>query len=244
MHGDAEHPAEPFVPATLMDVEEHGPARIGVIRRMHLAAGQVPDQPGIDGAEQQIAHLRSLARTGHVIQDPLHLAGRKIRIGNKTRRGRDVVRSPALGADRFHDIGRAPALPHDGVAHRVTRAPVPEHGGFPLVGDADAFDVVGTQTLPIDQIVQHPDLRFQDVEGIVLDPAGLGEMLREGLLGNPPHHRIMIDQQGTRRSGSLVEGDNVRHRDTFPHAASMKRSASKYTEMRSGSFRISWRISS
>jgi len=49
-----------------------------IVRDMHLAAREVPDQPGIDGAEQQLAVPCAFPRAGHVIENPFNLVAEKI----------------------------------------------------------------------------------------------------------------------------------------------------------------------
>ena len=59
------------VPTQLVNVKEHGAAGIGVIGHMHLAVGQVPDQPAVNGAEQQLAPFRLLPGRLHMVR--IHL---------------------------------------------------------------------------------------------------------------------------------------------------------------------------
>ena len=49
----AEHVAQLRRPGQRRDVEQHGPAGVGGVGGMDLAAGQVPDQPAVDGAQGQ-----------------------------------------------------------------------------------------------------------------------------------------------------------------------------------------------
>ena len=54
--------------------------RVRDVRDMHAAvdaAGQVPDAPGVDVAEHQVAGLGLLAGAGDVVQDPLTLGPEK-----------------------------------------------------------------------------------------------------------------------------------------------------------------------
>ena len=51
-----------LVPAVFDDVVEHGAAGVGAVGDVALAAGQVPDQPGVDGAEGELALLGLRAR--------------------------------------------------------------------------------------------------------------------------------------------------------------------------------------
>jgi hypothetical protein len=48
-----------------------------------LAAGKFPDQPAVDGAEQQLAVARALAAAFDVVEDPLELGAGEV--GSVTR---------------------------------------------------------------------------------------------------------------------------------------------------------------
>src|SRR5664280_3107153 len=57
---DAQEPEDLGIPVERGVVEEEGPARVGDVGDVDAArraAGQVPDAPGVDGAEQEIARL-------------------------------------------------------------------------------------------------------------------------------------------------------------------------------------------
>ena len=73
-HGARQHTAryiENFqylvVPIQRVDVEHHRPAGVGVVGHVDLAAGQLPDEPRLHRAEQQVAALGPRAHAGHVV---------------------------------------------------------------------------------------------------------------------------------------------------------------------------------
>ena len=53
------------------------------------------------------------------------------------------------------------------------------------------------------------ELGAQDVLGIVLDPVGRREVLRECLLGEAAHAAIGVEHDRARAGGALVEGEQV-----------------------------------
>ena len=57
--------------------------------------------------------------------------------------------------------------------------PVPQKGGFPLVGDADGGNIRHMDAPYADRLAQRVNLAGQDGPGIMLHPAGLGENLRK-----------------------------------------------------------------
>ncbi len=63
-----------------MNIEKHGARRIGRVRHMQSAAGQMPEQEGIDRSEGELSALRAGARTCDIVEDPGDFRGGKIRI--------------------------------------------------------------------------------------------------------------------------------------------------------------------
>ncbi len=165
-----------------MDVEEHGAAGVGGVGGMHLSSGQVPHQPRIDGAEGQLARFGALAGTGNLVQDPGDLAGGIVGVGDETRATCHLVRRECVGTARLHDVGGAPTLPHDGVVDGLAGGAVPHHRGLALVGYPYRYDLIYGNTRGNQQFGQHLQLAGEDVLGRMLNPARLGEQLRERTL--------------------------------------------------------------
>ena len=91
--------------------------------------------------------------------------------------------SQALGAQAFADGFGAAVLPDDGVEDRFASGALPHHGGFALVGDAKRGHVGSGQLGLFECGAAGGELAVPDVERVMLDPAGLREMLRKLLLG-------------------------------------------------------------
>src|SRR5450830_1811421 len=127
-----------------MDVEEHGARGVGVVGDVDLAAGEFPDQPAIDGTEQQFTVARTLAAAFDVVEDPLEFGAGEIRVGNQTGGVADVV-FVTIALELLADLGAATALPDNRVIDRAAGGLVPYHGGFTLVGDTDGCDLVVMQ---------------------------------------------------------------------------------------------------
>ena len=140
--GDVEQLKQFGIPAQVVDIIEHRAAGVGLVGDVDVAVGQLPDEPGVDRAEEQLAFLRPLARAGHVVEQPLDLRTGKIRIRHEPRLGADLV-APARFDDAVDDVGGAAALPDDGVGDRLAGLLVPDHGRLALVGDADGGNVCG-----------------------------------------------------------------------------------------------------
>jgi hypothetical protein len=52
---------------------------------MHLSGCQFPDQPGFDGAEQELSRLGAFPCALDVLQDPLYLCSGEICVDGQTR---------------------------------------------------------------------------------------------------------------------------------------------------------------
>ena len=104
------------------------------------AAGQVPDDPGVDVAEEDFALLGFGADARDIVQDPLDL-----RAGEIGRQGQANFRAEAILAAIFRqlvaDFVGAGILPDDGVVYRLSSRLLPHNGGFALVGDTYRSDV-------------------------------------------------------------------------------------------------------
>ena len=76
-HGtrDVEERQQVIVPVQRMNIEECRATGVGVVGGEGLAAGEVIDEPGIDGAKHEVARRRALARAVDVVENPLHLGG-------------------------------------------------------------------------------------------------------------------------------------------------------------------------
>ena len=140
--GHLQQLAQGLVPLQAVDVKEHGAAAVGKIRGVDPAPGEVPQQPAVHGAAEQLPCLRPPPGARDVVQQPAVLGAGEVGVGEQPRPGPDglgVPLLPQLGAQ----VRRPAALPDDGAAHRLAGGPLPEQGGLPLVGQAQGGDVPG-----------------------------------------------------------------------------------------------------
>ncbi|MNN19741.1 hypothetical protein D3C81_1329950 [compost metagenome] len=68
------------IPGQLVDVIHQRPRGVRVVRHMQAAAGKLPNQPCIDGAEQQFPVRGPLPRAFDMVEDPFDLGSGEIRI--------------------------------------------------------------------------------------------------------------------------------------------------------------------
>jgi len=128
------------VPIARVDVEQHRARRIRRICDVRAVAGELPDEPGIDRAECELAALGAGARPRNLVEQPGDLGAAEIRINHQPGLLFYEFLNPFFFQLRTNLRG-APVLPDDGVVDRLAGLPVPDDGGLALVGDAHAHQV-------------------------------------------------------------------------------------------------------
>jgi hypothetical protein len=206
------------VPVGVLQVEQHRARGVGVVGDVAAAvdpAGQVPDQPGVGVAEQEVAPLGPLPGPLHVLEDPGDLGAGEVGGDDQPGLGLDLV-LVALLLPAGHDRLGAGVLPDDGVVDGLAGVLVPDDGGLALVGDADGGEVVGAEVV----VPQHlgGDLLglLPDLLGVVLDPAGLGVDLLVLHLGDAGRGAVVLEEHGPGRGGALVDREDVLLRHPWP----------------------------
>jgi len=208
--GDAEFLEDVFVPGQPVDVEHHGAGGIGGVGGVDAAARQVPEQPGVHGAEHHLAPHGPLAQIGHFVEQPPELGPREIGIYDQPCPLAHRF-LPAPTAQLVAEGGRTPALPDDGVVYRPAGGPFPDQGRLALVGDADCRDVLRPDTAQGDGLACGLQLGLPNTERIMFHPGGAGVDLRERA-GSRRHGRQgLVEQDGARTGSALVEGKKVGH---------------------------------
>ena len=101
--------------------------------------------------------------------------------------------------------GGAAVLPDDGMRDRLSGLAVPEDDRLALIGDADRLDVAGADVCVADGLGDHLEGDQDDLLGVVLDPAGLGIVLREFGVGAAAHLTVMVEDEHRRSRGALVD---------------------------------------
>jgi hypothetical protein len=79
--GNVEEGQQLGVPGLCCEVHQHGATGVGHVRHVQSAAdapGQVPDQPGVHGAEQHIATFGPLPQIRRVVQQPAQFGRREV----------------------------------------------------------------------------------------------------------------------------------------------------------------------
>ncbi len=153
-----------------------------------MPAGEIPDQPGVDRAEERITLLGIRSKSRSIIKKPAQF--RAGEIGCQREPG---YRAKPIYAITFGqlvaNLFRARVLPDDRVGVWFAGMAIPNQRGFALIGDSDGADVTWRDTvadLPDHLLRAHPDFAR-----IVFNPAGLGENLLMLVLRDP-NNRLAI----------------------------------------------------
>src|ERR1039457_68474 len=109
-------------------------------------------------------------------------------------------------------MGGAAALPDDGMVDGFAGLAVPDNRGFPLVGNADSGDLGGLNPRRLQGLLAGFFHRAPNLIGVMLNPAGLGEILGEFLVGAPHHLARVVKEVSPGAGGALVDGE-----DKFGH---------------------------
>lgn len=202
---DPQQATQLLIPAQPVDIKEHGAGGVGVVG--DVLPRQPPDEPRLHRAEQQLPPFRPLPGAGDVIQDPADLGAGEIGVDEQSRGGDDALLQ-SLPLQLLAQLRRPTALPDDGVIHRLAGGLIPNDGGLPLVGDADAGDAALRQ--PPDGLRRRQTLRVPDGHGVVLHPARLRIDLGKGVLGLGGDLPRPVKYDGTGAGRPLIQCQNIR----------------------------------
>ena len=191
-----------------MQVVQQGARSVGGVRGVHGSAGQVPNQPAVDGAKGELTACCPLSSTCYMVEDPADLGAREVGVDFQSCALSDVCGLPVC-PQLIAEVGGAPVLPDDGVVDGLAGGAVPDHGGFPLVGDADGSDVGHGQSGFGNGLAGGGQLTRQDVLWVVFHPARLGKVLRKFLLRHAQNAATVVEDEAAAAGGALVQGEDV-----------------------------------
>ena len=211
-HGgrDAQGGQQLGVPLLGVDVEQQGARGVAHVGGVHRAAAQVPHEPGVDGAKQQLAALGLGAGVGHLVQNPLQFGARKVRVHQQTGFGLNGVGQALFAQGHAGRFGAA-VLPNDGVVNGLAGAFVPHHRGFALVGDAHRRHLGGADAGFGQGLLRGGQLGLPNLHRVVFDPARLGVDLGDLLLRHGHDLALGVEHNAARAGGALVEREEVGH---------------------------------
>ncbi len=209
-HGDTEKAAKIAIPLAAMDVEQRRARGVGGIGGVDGSSGHAPEQIAVHGAEGEFASFRPRPRTWDVIEEPGGLGCREVGIEQQPRAsGKHGL--VAFGLEARANVRRAPVLPDDGIVDRASAGPLPDHGGFALVGDADGCDIRRPDAGLGHGIAHGRNRRAPEVFWIVLDQARSRIALRKLFLRHSRDGQIGAENDSAGGGGPLVQGEDEGH---------------------------------
>jgi hypothetical protein len=190
-----------------VQIVQHRARGVAVFRRVQSAAGEIPQQPAVHGAERQLTAFGAGARTRDVVQQPAELAAGEVGVDDEAGASLDLLLMARL-LEAVAEGGGAAVLPDNRVMHRSAGLAVPQERRLALIGNTDGGDVARRQFGCGQCLPRRGELRFPDLDGIVLHPSGLRKDLRELLLRDGANRSVVIEDDGARTGGPLVEGED------------------------------------
>src|SRR5207248_7705622 len=171
-------------------------------------AGELPDEPGVDGTEEDLALLRALPQAGQLVQQPTDLGSGEVGREWQPGRGAEPVGSRVAGQFPDDAVG-AGVLPHDRRVYRLPGRFVPQQRGLALVGDAHRGQVGAGQAGLVERAAGDCSAVVPDLGRVVVDPAGAGVALAVLALVERGDPAVGVEDDAAGRGGALVDGGDV-----------------------------------
>ena len=175
---------------------------------MHSALGQLPDQPGLHGPEEDLAPLRPFSDALHIVENPLKLCGGKIGVDDQPGLCPEIL----FQSLRLQLIGhlRSPAaLPHNRVVNRLPGLLIPHNDGLPLIGNPNPGNIPGGSADLAHSLHSHPKLRGPDLVGVVFHPSGIWKHLPEFLLRHTADISLPVEENAAIAGGPRIQRHNI-----------------------------------
>ena len=175
---------------------------------MLRSLGQLPQQPGIHGSEQQLPFFRTRLSTLHMIQYPANLTGREIRIQKQTGFFANHPLQPLLL--QLLAIGvRLTGLPDDDEIYRLTALLIPDNCRLSLIGDADGSHLGIPYTGFGQHLKHHTDGTCPYIVCVLFHPARMRIIIFQLLLRYSDDVAGFIKQNGAGTGRSLINRHNI-----------------------------------
>ena len=171
---------------------------------VHRPVREARDQPAVDRARGELSRLGPPSEPRVLAQQPGELGPGEVGIEHEPGAGAHVRLLPGL-LELATDRRGAAVLPDDRGVDRSERLAVPHDHGLALVRDADGAHVGVHRTGLRERLARHPPGHLPDLDGVVLDPAGTGEVLRELRVAPPQHTAIRTDHEAGGAGRPLVD---------------------------------------
>jgi len=223
-HGsrDSEGVEKFLVPGQCLEIHQLRAAGIGNIGDVDAAlgtAGEVPEQEGVNVAENGVVGLGEFADTFYIFENPANLEATEICGEGQAGLGAKTVLTSGLCQLR-DVIGDAGVLPDESVCEGLAGFAIPDDGGFALIGDADRGQVLGLEISFRHRFEYHFAGTLPDFFRVVFDPTGLGINLLVFLLGDRDGAARAVEDDESTAGCALIDCANVVCHGTPPENAS------------------------
>src|SRR5580700_685677 len=169
---------------------------------------EIPEQEGVDVAEQNVPGLGALSNPADVIQNPANLESAEISGQRQTGLGAKPIGAALLG-QLGNVLIDARVLPNQRVVDGMAGLAIPNHRGFTLVRDADRGKIARSQAALFQRFRDHLLRPPPNLRGVVLHPSRLRIDLFVLLLGhrNNAPGTIKYDESST--GCTLIDSSDV-----------------------------------
>ena len=158
---------------------------------MDPAAGQIPDQPCINGSKEQFTLFGPLPGVFHVIQNPFNLCPGKISIRDQPRCLLDKG-FIALCLQILNDRCCSSALPDNGIVNRFTRLFIPDNRCLTLIGNTDAGNILRSDMCLPHGFCHHILNTLPDFHRIMFHPPRIRKNLSKLFLRHADNSSSMV----------------------------------------------------
>ena len=158
---------------------------------MNLSAGQIPDEPSVNGSEKQIAAFCECLRFGDILQNPADFCCGEIGINQKPCFFADFF-GVALLLQRITIGCGSSALPDNGIINRLSWLLIPDNCCLPLIGNADGCNILRRHTGLIHSLRHHTLNTLPDFHRIMFHPPRIRKNLSKLFLRHADNSASMV----------------------------------------------------
>ena len=169
------------------------------------SAGEVPNQPGIDGAHNRPARGRLVRQPLNVVQQPGCLRTAEVGGQGKTGPVSEPVDATFPGQILAYPVGPG-VLPDDGIGQWPAALAVPHHGCLSLVGDTDPHQVPDCHSSRAQRLAHHRLNSGKDLPGVMFHPPRTRKDLPEFPVSRRHHCSGTVEDHESGAGGSLIDG--------------------------------------
>ena len=200
-----------LVPRQRVEVHQLSAAGVGYVCGVNAAigaAGEVPEQEGVNVSKKHVARVGERTNAGNILQQPANLESAEVCRERETGLGAETV-LPAGFLELRHIVCNAGVLPDQRVCHGFPCFAIPQDGSFALIGNSDRRQLRWLQSAFLHRLGDHFLGAPPDFFRIVFHPSGLGINLFMLFLRDRDHPAGAVKHDEARAGCALIDGANV-----------------------------------